>query len=215
MIIAIDGPAGAGKSTVAKRVAQALGLTYLDTGAMYRALTLVVLRRGLDPDAEQDCGLVAQSIQLSFDSEGRVQIDGELAEPAIRSERVTASVSAVSAFPAVRAAVVREQRALAETAGGLVAEGRDTTTVVFPDAAHKFFLIATPAERARRRSLELGQPSRQDEIRAEIERRDTLDSNRDLSPLVCADDAEVIDTTGIDAEQVIERILASVRAAKA
>jgi len=115
----------------------------------------------------------------------------------------------------VRAAVVRAQRALAGSVGGLVAEGRDTATVVFPVAEHKFFLNATPAERARRRSLELGQPARQDEIRAEIESRDALDSNRELSPLVCAVDAQLIDTTGIDVDQVIERILASVRAAKA
>jgi cytidylate kinase len=213
MIIAIDGPAGAGKSTVARAVAQALGLTYLDTGAMYRAVTLEVLRQGLDPASEEGCARVAQNIQLSFDADGRVQIDGRPGEPAIRSSRVTASVSQVSAHPAVRAAVVREQRRLASR-GGLVAEGRDTTTVVFPDAEHKFFLIASPPERAQRRAAELGTPERRVAIQAELEERDRRDSSRAHSPLVRAPDATVIDSDGLSASEVVQRVLQAVRAAQ-
>ena len=214
MIIAIDGPAGAGKSTVARTVARALGLVYLDTGAMYRAVALCVQRHAADPRSEAECSRVAASHALGFDAAGRILIDGEPGEPDIRGPEVTRNVSIVSAHPAVRAAVVRQQRAIARAAGGLVAEGRDTTTVVFPDAAHKFFLIATPQERARRRALELGRPERAREVQAEIEQRDRLDSTRAHSPLVQAPDAVRIDTDGLSAEQVAERILSSVRAAR-
>lgn len=214
MIIAIDGPAGAGKSTVARRIAEVLGWTFLDTGAMYRAVTLTVLRRGIDPDAEEACGEVARSLELGFDPQGRILIDGEPGEPGIRSEEVTGAVSAVSAHPSVREAVVKVQRALAAGtagAGGLVAEGRDTTTVVFPDATHKFFLIATAAERARRRARELDQEDRVAEIQAEIERRDAYDTTRATSPLRQAPDATVVDTDGLDLEEVIATLLRHVR----
>jgi cytidylate kinase len=215
MIIAIDGPAGAGKSTVARGVARELGLSFLDTGAMYRAVTLVVIQRGIDPARGEDCGRVARELALSFDAALHIQIDGQAGEPAIRGREVTAAVSTVSAHPAVRRAIVKKQRAIAAASPGLVAEGRDTTTVVFPDADHKFFLIATPKERARRRALELGTPDRAEAIQAEIERRDALDSSRTDSPLVQAQDAVVIDTTGLDAKAVIARVLSAVRAAHA
>jgi cytidylate kinase len=217
MIIAIDGPAGAGKSTVARGVARELGLPFLDTGAMYRAVTLVVLARGIDPAGGEGCGRVARELALSFDAAGHVLIDGEAGEPAIRGREVTAAVSTVSAHPGVRRAIVAQQRALAAAGPGLVAEGRDTTTVVFPAAEHKFFLIATPRERARRRALEqgeLGVPGRAEAIQAEIERRDALDSSRADSPLVQAPDAVVVDTTGLDAAAVIRRLLAVVRATR-
>lgn len=211
MIIAIDGPAGAGKSTVARRVARELGLVFLDTGAMYRALTWRVLELGLDPTLEEACARVARETRLTFDADGRILVDGRAGEPHIRSQEVTARVSAVSAHALVRAEVVREQQALAERRGGLVAEGRDTTTVVFPRAEHKFFLIASAAERARRRAAELGSPERVDEIQREIEVRDAWDSERAHSPLRCPPDAVVIDTDRLDADGVVTRILASVR----
>lgn len=214
MTIAIDGPAGAGKSTVARGVADVLGWTFLDTGAMYRAVTLEVLRSGVDPNSEEACGRVAESLDLAFDDHGKILIDGVPGEPGIRSDGVTQAVSAVSAHPAVRRAVVADQRAVAAACppdGGLVAEGRDTTTVVFPDATHKFFLIATASERAQRRARELNQMQRVHEIQAEIERRDRLDSTRLDSPLVEAPDAVRIETDGLTAGEVIERILAEVR----
>lgn len=212
MIIAIDGPAGAGKSTVARRVARELGLVFLDTGAMYRAVTWRVLQQGLAPTDEEQCARVAQTTQLSFDENGNILIDGRAGEPHIRSAEVTANVSAVSAHGKVRTAVVREQQAVAERRGGLVAEGRDTTTVVFPRAEHKFFLIATSKERARRRAEELGQPERQAEIQREIEARDHLDSTRAHSPLIRAPDALVIETDALDAAGVASEILRKVQA---
>ena len=196
---------------MARRLAEALGWTYLDTGAMYRAVTLTVLARGLDPESEGACGNVARTIALAFDSTGRITIDGRPGEPRIRSAEVTGAVSAVSAHPAVREAVVAMQRSLAREAhargSGLVAEGRDTTTVVFPDAEHKFFLIATASERARRRALELNQEQRQDAVQAELEHRDHLDSTRAMSPLRQADDAERIETDGLNVDGVVARIL--------
>jgi cytidylate kinase len=211
MIIAIDGPAGAGKSTVARHVARELGLVFLDTGAMYRAVTLRVLEQALDPASEEQCARVARSTVLNFDADGKILIDGRAGEPAIRSPEVTANVSAVSAHAAVRTEVVREQQLVAERRGGLVAEGRDTTTVVFPRAEHKFFLIASSTERARRRAAELGRPEAVAEIQREIEARDLADSTRAHSPLVRAPDATVIDTDGLDANAVAEQILAKLR----
>ena len=207
MIIAIDGPAGAGKSTVAQRVAHALGLTFLDTGAMYRAVTLEVLERDVHPSDEPACAAVARELGLAFDAEGRILIDGRPGEPDIRSSTVTMNVSAVSAHQGVRDAVVRRQRVLGSLGPGLVAEGRDTTTVVFPDADHKFFLNASVDERARRRALQEGTLERLDDVRADIERRDRLDTTRAHSPLTRADDAIVIEADGLSVQDVVERIL--------
>ena len=211
MIIAIDGPAGSGKSTVARALAAHLGLTFLDTGAMYRAVTLTVLGRGLDPGDAQACGLVAEELDLGFDREGRILIDGHPGEPRIRGSEVEREVSRVAAHPAVRRAVVPKQRRIAtdgtSAGGGVVAEGRDTTTVVFPEADHKFFLIASLSERARRRARQEDPPQPVAEVQAEIERRDHLDSTRAHSPLVLAADAEQIDTEGLSVEQVVQLIL--------
>jgi len=207
MIIAIDGPAGAGKSTVAQRVAHALGLTFLDTGAMYRAVALEVLERGVHPSDEGACTAVARELGLAFDGDGHILVDGRPGEPDIRSSTVTMNVSAVSAHRGVRSAVVQRQRAIGSTGRGIVAEGRDTTTVVFPDADHKFFLNASVDERARRRALQEGSLERMDEVRADIERRDRLDTTRAHSPLTRADDAVVIEGDGLSIDDVVERIL--------
>ncbi len=207
MILAIDGPAGAGKSTVAKLVAKELGLTFLDTGAMYRGVTLEVLRLELDPADEEACARVAASLKLEFDAQGKLHLDGRPGEPAIRSSPVTRAVSQVSAHAAVRAIVVAQQQRIAASSRGVVAEGRDTTTVVFPRAEHKFFLTASSHERARRRALELGTPQALEQIRAEIEERDAKDSTRAVSPLRKAADAHEVITDGKSAEQVARALL--------
>jgi len=211
MIVAIDGPAGAGKSTVARKVARALGLAFLDTGAMYRAVTLVVLEKGIHPSNAQGCAAVARSTELAFDADGRIWIDGVRGEPDIRSRTVTLNVSAVSAHPEVREAVVALQRRIAERPPGVVAEGRDTTTVVFPDADHKFFLTASPEERARRRAAELGTPERAGEIRQELEQRDEQDSRRAHSPLVHAPEAVLLDTDRLSVDEAVAAVLEAVR----
>ncbi len=209
----MDGPAGAGKSTVAKRVAQELGLRFLDTGAMYRAVTLAVLERSIHPSDADACAEVARSIELDFDDAGKVLIDGRPGEPDVRSQTVTLNVSAVSAHPSVREAVVARQRAIARRPPGVVAEGRDTTTVVFPEADHKFFLNASPDERARRRALQEGSPDRYEEILGDIQRRDDLDATRAHSPLVQADDAHAIDADSRSVDEVVAAVLAVVRSA--
>lgn len=210
MIIAIDGPAGAGKSTVARAVAEALGIAFLDTGAMYRAVTLVVLQRGLDPLDAEACATVAREVELDFDAAGLIRIDGVAGEPDVRSETVTLNVSSVSAHPRVREAVVARQRELALGLDGLVVEGRDTTTVVFPEAEHKFFLVARAEERARRRALQEGRPEEHDVILRDIRRRDLLDTTRAHAPLLQAPDARVIDSDQKDVEAVVSEILSAV-----
>ena len=214
MIIAIDGPAGAGKSTVARAVASALGLELLDTGAMYRAVAWRALGAGVDPADGEACARIADGIELSFDAAGRILVDGRPAEPAIRSEAVTRAVSAVSAHPLVRAAIVPLQRARAATGRGVVAEGRDIGTVVFPDADHKFFVTASPEVRARRRAQELGVPEKASAILEDIRRRDRADATRADSPLRQAEDAVLVDTDGLDAAAAAERILSRIRAGK-
>lgn len=214
-LIAIDGPAASGKSTVAKLVARELGLTFLDTGAMYRAVTWVALQQGVDPHDEAGCAAVARTIRLAFDAEGAIQIDGRPGEPAIRSEAVTNAVSPVSAHPAVRAAIVPQQREEAVRRGGLVAEGRDIGSVVFPDADFKFYVDASSAERARRRVKEIGRPERFDEIHAQIRARDHQDSTRKDSPLTIAPGAIVIQTDSLDANAVAERMLSAMRGTSA
>ncbi len=196
-VIAIDGPAGSGKSTVAHALAQRLGWSVLDTGAMYRALTVEVLRRGLDVHDAPAVARVAQEAEIH--TRPRVTINGRDVSDEIRTETVNQAVSVVAANPAARAAMVARQQAVAdEEPGGLVAEGRDIATVVFPNARVKVFLTATLHERSRRRGEE-GAES--------VARRDLIDSSREASPLRQADGALVVDTTGLSVEQVVEEIV--------
>jgi cytidylate kinase len=211
MIIAIDGPAGSGKSTVAKALAREVGLSFLDSGAMYRAVTLAVIEHDVDPMDGERCAKIARALKLEFDASGRIHVDGKPGEPAIRGETVTKAVSAVSAHSAVRAAIVPQQRAEAQRRGGIVAEGRDMGSVVFPQADFKFFLTASAGERARRRARELHEEARVGEILADIQLRDHLDSSRKDSPLVKAADALEIDTDRLDAAGVVGALLARVR----
>lgn len=209
MIITIDGPAGSGKSTLAKKLAAHLGLSFLDTGAMYRAITLLVLERDLDPMDAAACERIALATELSFDDQGRVWIDGRLGEPLIRGETVTKAVSAVSAHPEVRRALVRAQRAEAERRGGLVAEGRDMGSVVFPNAEYKFFLTASAQVRAQRRCSEWGSLERLAEVQQDLELRDHLDSSRKDSPLTRPQNAVLIDTDRLSPDQVLQALLAA------
>jgi cytidylate kinase len=192
MLIAIDGPAGAGKSTVARAVADALGFTYLDSGAMYRCVALAELRGAPDPTA---C-----TIGLG----GHVTLDGEDVTQAIRTAQVSARASQVAARPEVREALVAKQRALI-AAGDYVAEGRDIGTVVAPDAELKVFLTASSEERARRRAVELGADA--EHVLAEQAQRDERDATREHSPLQAAPDAIEVDTTGLTVDEVVQRIV--------
>jgi cytidylate kinase len=199
MVIAIDGPAGAGKSTVARAVAEALGFTYLDSGAMYRSVALLSLRH----EAEQPARLAAAaSIELGGRG-GAVLLDGEDVSGAIRTPEVSRQASVVAADPAVRDALVAKQRTLLAS-GDWVAEGRDIGTVVAPAAELKVYLDADPAERARRRAAELGADA--GSVLAEQTLRDERDRSREASPLRAADGAFTLDTTGLDVGEVVARI---------
>jgi len=208
-VVAIDGPSGAGKSTVARGVADALGVGVLDTGAMYRAVTLAVLERRVPIDDGDACGEVARAVALELES-GAVTLDGVDVTRAIREPEVTAAVSAVSAHPEVRAALVARQRAWVEAHHAAVVEGRDIGTVVFPDAAVKVYLTASDAERARRRQRDEVAAEREVEVEAvreALERRDRADSTRSVSPLQAAPDAVVVDTTERGVADIVAEIV--------
>jgi cytidylate kinase len=196
MVIAIDGPAGAGKSSVARGVARELGFTYLDSGAMYRAVALAALRRGVEP-AE-----VAALVHVDL-TDG-VMLDGEDVGALIRTPEITDAASRAAVDPIVRAAMVAEQRRLLAT-GDWAAEGRDIGTVVAPDAAVKVFLTASPEERARRRAAERGSDA--SSVLAEQLARDERDSTRAASPLEAAPDAVVLDTTGLSLDEVVGQVV--------
>ncbi|MEO1230209.1 MAG: (d)CMP kinase [Myxococcota bacterium] len=212
VVVAIDGPAGAGKSTVARAVADQLGFTRVDTGAIYRCVTLLALERGL----EESAALADAARRLNLDFEGtQVSLEGRDVTRAIRSSEVTGAVSGVSAVPEVRAALLETQRRLArEHPRGAVLEGRDIGTVVFPDADVKVFLTASDEERARRRHAELvagGSGETIDLVLESIRRRDALDAGRAVAPLVAAEDATVVDSTGLSQAEVVHRIVSIVR----
>lgn len=204
-VIAIDGPAGSGKSTVGRRLAERLGLTYLDTGAMYRAVAFAAIRRGVDPADVEPVAAVAKDMELAVD-EGIVTVDGVDATLEIRGAEVSRAVSLVAANPAVREEMRSRQRLWATEHGGGVIEGRDIGSVVFPDAVLKVYLTADPAVRAQRRAQEMLDAD-YDQVAADIARRDASDQSRADSPLVQADGAVTVDTTGLEIDQVLELIV--------
>lgn len=203
MVIAIDGPAGAGKSTVARGVAEALGFTYLDSGAMYRSVALAGLRAGADLDSAKQMQETARQAEVGFE-DSRVTLGGEDVTEAIREPDVTVAASKVSVHEDVRAALVERQRGLIES-GDYVAEGRDIGTVVSPDSPLKVYLTASPSERARRRADEIGLPV--EEVLAAQSERDDRDREREHGALRAAEDAVEIDTTGLDVSDVVARVV--------
>jgi CMP/dCMP kinase len=207
MVIAIDGPAGAGKSTVARAVARALGFTYLDSGAMYRAVALAAIDRGIDPDHGERLGELAWGLDIDFEGD-TIRLDGKPVEGRIRSPEVTVASSRVSVHPQVRQAMVKRQRELI-AAGNYVAEGRDIGTVVSPDSPLKVFLTANEDERARRRAAESGEPVTR--VQEAIRDRDRRDRERADSPLLAAKESVDIDTSDLTPDQVAERIVALAR----
>ena len=209
-VIAIDGPAGSGKSTVARGLADRLGLEYLDTGAMYRAVTFAALRRGLDPADAGPTAELARAVTLSVDSDG-VRVDGVDATIEIRGPEVTRAVSIVAANAEVREEMVRRQREWAKEHDGGVLEGRDIGTVVFPDAVLKVYLTARPEVRAERRAAEVTSLD-YETVAADLARRDALDQGRKDSPLAQADDAVELDTSDLTIEQIIEELAGMVDA---
>jgi len=217
-VLAIDGPAGAGKSTIARRVADRLGWAYLDTGAMYRAVTREALDRGLDPADAPAVAALAAALDIVLATDGRVTVGGADVTARLRTPDVTEAVSVVAAIAEVRDVMVGHQRRFARENGRIVAEGRDIGTVVFPDARVKVWLDADPEERARRRLAETARapaadPADLEAMKARLERRDRLDSTRAVAPLRPADDARRIDTTGRTPDEVVEAVLATVQSA--
>lgn len=209
-VIAIDGPAGSGKSTVARALAHRLGIGYLDTGAMYRAVTFAALRRGVDPEDVERVARVAEDCELVMEDDGTVRVDGVDATIEIRGPEVTRAVSIVAANPKVREEMRRRQRAWAEANGGGVVEGRDIGTVVFPDAELKVYLDARPEVRAARRSREVSELN-YETVAAELARRDALDQEREHDPLRAAPDAFVIDTSDLEVSQIVDLVLERLR----
>ncbi|KLO26471.1 cytidylate kinase [Mycolicibacter heraklionensis] len=211
-VVAIDGPAGTGKSTVARGLAKALGSRYLDTGAMYRVVTLAVLRSGVALDDLDGIAAVAQGVEVSVDSQpdgDRAFLGAEDVSREIRGDEVTRAVSAVAAVPAVRSRLVAVQQQLAAQGGGVVVEGRDVGTVVLPDADVKIFLTASAETRARRRNDQNIAAGLRDDyagVLADVLRRDEMDSTRAVSPLRPADDAVIVDTGDMTQDQVVDHL---------
>ncbi|BCJ85362.1 (d)CMP kinase [Effusibacillus dendaii] len=212
MKVAIDGPAGAGKSTVAKIVAERLGLLYIDTGAMYRAVALKAIQAGIDLSDQESLTRLAADLDIRLNPDGRqlrVVVNNQDVTDQIRSQQVTESVSQIATIPGVRAQLVKIQRRIAQTQG-VVMDGRDIGTQVLPNAEVKIFLTASLQERAERRMQELaakGEPVNLEELKNSIAKRDARDSQREFSPLCKAEDAHVIDSTSLSVSQVAEQIV--------
>ena len=217
MIITIDGPAGTGKSTVARAVADRLGFAFLDTGAMYRAVGLEAVRRQANLEDGRELAFIAKHVRIEFKWDEHppgVLLNGEPVGHLLRGGEATRAASYVAAIPAVRELLVRQQRQVGQERPDLVTEGRDQGSVVFPEASLKFFLDASPAERARRRVAQLRQRGEivdYNEVLGQIVARDTRDSGRAVGPLVVPKDAEVVDTTQLTEDQVVEKIVARAR----
>jgi cytidylate kinase len=203
VIVAIDGPAGSGKSTVAKRLAERVGLPYLDTGAMYRAVTFACIAAGIDPSDADEATEVAREMDLRMEADGTLTVNMVDATTQIRGPEVTRAVSVVASHPGVRAELVSRQREWARRRGGGVLEGRDIGTVVFPDATLIVYLTASPEVRASRRAGEVTDLD-YDTVAADIARRDALDQNRETDPLKQADGALEVDTTYLTIEEVLD-----------
>jgi len=204
-VIAIDGPAGSGKSTVGRALADRLGLRYLDTGAMYRGVAFAALRRGIDPSDLEPVAHMLVSLELAV-ADGAITVDGVDASIEIRGPEVTRAVSLVAANPAVRAELRSRQREWAEAHGGGVIEGRDIGTVVFPDATLKVYLTASPEVRASRRSKEVADLD-YETVARDIARRDALDQGREDSPLQEADDSVLVDTSDRSVDEIVDDLL--------
>lgn len=216
-IVTIDGPAASGKSTVAKLLAKKLGASFFDTGAMYRAVTFAAMESGVDLANEEKILDIFESKHFSFTVENnsmKVQIDGKDVTESIRRQDVTANAKYIASAPRVRGKLVEMQRQFASEHQAIVTEGRDQGTVAFPNADVKFFMSAQPGERARRRLAELkakGINENLEQIQESIEKRDKSDIERSVGPLKPADDAIIIDTTELDIEQVVEKLLGFIR----
>ena len=215
-VIAIDGPAGSGKSTVSKRIAKRLGLIYIDTGAMYRALTLKAMRGEIDLEDAQMLTALSRSTRIDLKEESgilKVLLDGEDVSLLIRTPLVTNNVKYIARVPGVRAEMVKSQRAIGERSGAVL-EGRDIGTVVFPDADYKFYLDADADERARRRHKELSESGEKislERIKKDVAERDMSDMNRSVGALKKADGAIVIDTTKLSIDGVVEKLLSCIK----
>src|SRR5690242_7179612 len=205
-VIAIDGPAGSGKSTVARALATRLGLRYLDTGAMYRSVAFAAMRRGVDIEEGDSVGKVARDLDLRLEDDGTVMVDGVDATIEIRGPEVTRAVSIVAANPEVRKQMRQRQREWATRNDGGVLEGRDIGTVVFPDAELKVYLDASPEVRASRRSQKVAELA-YETVATDLARRDALDQGRADSPLREADDAVVIDTSDLTVDDIVDVVL--------
>lgn len=222
LIVTLDGPAGSGKSTVARKLAERLGLEFLDTGAMYRGISAMAIARDIDPDTEAE--LLAELVrhtEIRFDwttDPPRLHVRGQDLTDRLRDDDVTSLVSAVARVPAVREVLVREQQRMGREHPRLVTEGRDQGSVVFPNAAVKFFLDASAQVRAQRRADQMHAAGRRadvEKIREQIQARDAADSSRAVAPLVCPHDAERINTSEMTLDEVIDRLETTVRASMA
>lgn len=216
IIITIDGTAASGKSTTAREVARRLGYVYLDTGAMYRAVTLKVIRAKIDPDDIEKLTHILEETEIYIDRKNRVWLDGEDVTSQIRTPVVDKLVSVISAIPIVRQRLVSIQREMGKD-GGLVCEGRDTGTVVFPEAELKVYMDCELSERARRRRKELTEKNirlSKEEVKRDLSNRDRIDSTRSHSPLRIPEDAVIIDTTHLSKEEEIDKVLQEVKKLK-
>jgi pantoate ligase / CMP/dCMP kinase len=212
VIVTIDGGVASGKSAVGRRVAEKLGLPFIDSGLMYRAITRLAAQRGIDPRDSVTVTMLAQSTRIRIEGE-RVWADGQELTEGIYDTDYADALPIISATPGVRQALVEQQREMGKT--GVVMAGRDIGTVVFPDAARKFFLIASLDEKVRRRAVQYerrGERVDEEAMRKEVELRDRVDSNRPVAPLRPAEDAVIIDTDHLDVDQVVDRIVEEVRA---